>query len=140
MPVGGGGLIAGIAAYIKRLRPEITDHRRRAGGLPTPWRARCKAGRARDARRTSDIFADGVAVQQVGEETFRLCRAAASTRWCCVDNDEICAAIKDIFEDTRSILEPAGRAGARRRSRRCARAQHRLQGQDAGGRSPPAPT
>ena len=53
------------------------------------------------------LFADGVAVKQVGEETFRLCRELVD-EMVLVDNDDICAAIKDVFEDTRSILEPAG--------------------------------
>ena len=54
------------------------------------------------------IFADGVAVRRVGEETFALCRGSTSTRSCWSSTDEICAAIQDIFEDTRSIVEPAG--------------------------------
>ncbi len=105
VPVGGGGLIAGIAAYIKQLRPEI----RVIGVEPEDADAMArslKAGR----RVTLDqvgIFADGVAVRQVGEETFRLCKKFVD-EMVVVTNDEICAAIKDIFEDRRSVLEPAG--------------------------------
>jgi threonine dehydratase len=105
VPVGGGGLIAGIAAYIKQLRPEI----RVIGVEPEDADAMArslKAGR----RVTLDqvgIFADGVAVRQVGEETFRLCKKFVDDM-VVVTNDEICAAIKDIFEDRRSVLEPAG--------------------------------
>ena len=104
--VGGGGLIAGIAAYVKRLRPEIQDHRRRAGRCrrdgPLPC---CRPQRVKLAQ--VGLFADGVAVKQVGVETFRLCRELVD-EMILVDNDAICAAIKDVFEDTRSILEPAG--------------------------------
>jgi threonine dehydratase len=103
--VGGGGLISGIAAYVKRLRPEIKvigvepiDSDAMAQSLAAGYRVRlAQVG----------LFADGVAVKQVGEETFRLCRELVD-EMVLVDNDDICAAIKDVFEDTRSILEPAG--------------------------------
>ena len=104
--VGGGGLIAGIAAYIKRVRPDDQDHRRAAGRLRRDDAlARRRAPRRRC--RTSGLFADGVAVKQVGRETFRLARAYVD-EMITVDTDATCAAIKDVFEDTRSILEPAG--------------------------------
>ncbi len=105
VPVGGGGLIAGIAAYIKQLRPEI----RIIGVEPEDADAMdrsLKTGR-RVLLDHVGIFADGVAVRQVGEETFRLCKQFVD-EIVVVTNDEICAAIKDIFEDRRSILEPAG--------------------------------
>jgi len=105
VPVGGGGLIAGIAAYIKQLRPEI----RIIGVEPEDADAMDRS--LRTGRRVVldhvGIFADGVAVRQVGEETFRLCKQFVE-EVVVVTNDEICAAIKDIFEDRRSILEPAG--------------------------------
>ncbi|MFN0041006.1 MAG: threonine ammonia-lyase, biosynthetic [Burkholderiales bacterium] len=103
--VGGGGLIAGIAAFVKRLRPEV----RIVGVEPLDSDAMSqslKAGRIVRLDHTG-LFADGVAVKQVGRETFRLCRRYVD-EMIQVDNDSICAAIKDVFEDTRSILEPAG--------------------------------
>ena len=105
VPVGGGGLIAGIAAYVKRLRPEI----RMIGVEPMDADAMyqsLKAGRRVKLDQVG-LFADGVAVKQVGIETFRLCRTLVDgvIR---VDTDAICAAIKDVFTDTRVILEPAG--------------------------------
>jgi threonine dehydratase len=103
--VGGGGLISGIAAYVKRLRPEI----RVIGVEPVDSDAMTrslKAGR-RVKLAQAGLFADGVAVKQVGRETFRLARKYVD-EMILVDTDEICAAIKDVFEDTRSILEPAG--------------------------------
>jgi len=105
VPVGGGGLIAGVGTYIKALHPEI-----KIIGVEPDDAACLHAALAAKQRVILDqvgIFADGVAVRQVGEETFRLARQ-------CVDEvivvsaDEICAAIKDIFDDTRSIAEPAG--------------------------------
>jgi threonine dehydratase len=105
VPVGGGGLIAGIAAYIKQLRPEI----RIIGVEPEDADAMDRS--LKTGRRVRldhvGIFADGVAVRQVGEETFRLCRQFVD-EMVVVTNDEICAAIKDIFQDRRSVLEPAG--------------------------------
>jgi threonine dehydratase len=105
VPVGGGGLIAGIAAYIKRLRPSI----RVIGVEPVDAAAMARSLEA-GRRVTLDqvgTFADGVAVKQVGEETFRLCKELVD-EMILVDSDAICAAIKDVFEDTRSIMEPAG--------------------------------
>jgi threonine dehydratase len=105
VPVGGGGLISGIASYTKRLRPSVKiigvepfDDDAMARSL--------KAGR-RVVLDHVGLFADGVAVRQVGEETFRLCRALLDGM-ILVNTDQICAAIKDVFEDTRTILEPAG--------------------------------
>ena len=103
--VGGGGLIGGIAAYVKRVRPEI----RIIGVQPVDSDAMARSLEA--GRRVTlahvGLFADGVAVKQVGKETFRLARQYVDdiVR---VDTDATCAALKDVFEDTRSILEPAG--------------------------------
>ncbi|KAF9177006.1 hypothetical protein BGZ51_009291 [Haplosporangium sp. Z 767] len=103
--VGGGGLIAGIAAYVKRVAPHI-----RIIGCETvdanAMTASLRAGRRVELSEVG-LFADGAAVRVVGEETFRLCQNFVD-EMIEVTNDEICAAIKDIFEDTRSIVEPAG--------------------------------
>ena len=107
VPVGGGGLIAGISAYVKYLRPQTQVIGVEAEG------SACLAAALRAGRRVRlpfdslDLFADGVSVAQVGREPFRIART-------CVDDvitvsvDEICAAVKDVFDDTRSIAEPAG--------------------------------
>jgi threonine dehydratase len=105
VPVGGGGLIAGIGGYLKALMPAV-----KVVGVE-PFEADAMHRSLEAGERVSlervGIFADGVAVRQVGETTFRIARA-------CVDevvrvtNDEICAAIKDVFDDTRSVMEPAG--------------------------------
>ncbi|HUN68349.1 MAG TPA: threonine ammonia-lyase, biosynthetic [Burkholderiales bacterium] len=103
--VGGGGLIAGIAAYVKRLRPSV----RVIGVQPVDSDAMTrslKAGR-RVVLDHVGLFADGVAVKQVGKETFRLAKRLVD-EMVLVDTDEMCAAIKDVFEDTRVVLEPAG--------------------------------
>jgi threonine dehydratase len=105
VPIGGGGLISGIAAYVKRVRPEVRVIGVEPVDADAMYRS-LKAGR----RVTLDqvgLFADGVAVKQVGVETFRLCRDLVDDV-ILVDTDAICAAIKDVFEDTRTILEPAG--------------------------------
>lgn len=105
VPVGGGGLIAGIAAYVKRVRPQIKI----IGVEPVDADAMARsleAGR-RVVLKQVGLFADGVAVKQVGKETFRLCRELVD-EVVLVDTDAICAAIKDVFQDTRSVLEPAG--------------------------------
>jgi threonine dehydratase len=103
--IGGGGLISGIAAYIKRLRPQIKI----IGVEPVDADAMSQSLRAGERVRLPQVglFADGVAVRQVGEETFRLCQQYVD-EIILVDTDDTCAAIKDVFEDTRSILEPAG--------------------------------
>jgi threonine dehydratase len=106
--VGGGGLIGGIAAYVKRLRPEVKI----IGVQPRDSDAMTrslKAGR-RVVLPHVGLFADGVAVKQVGAETFRLAKELVDDMLL-VDTDAICAAIKDVFEDTRSVLEPAGALG-----------------------------
>src|SRR5256884_4515395 len=103
--VGGGGLIAGIASYVERVRPEI----RIIGVEPVESAAMTQSLEAGRRVKLDDVglFADGVAVKQVGKETFRICRELVD-EMVRVDTDAICAAIKDAFEDTRSILEPAG--------------------------------
>lgn len=105
VPVGGGGLIAGIAVYVKTLCPNI----RIIGVEPEDadaMKRSLEAGR-RVRLKEVGIFADGVAVKQVGKETFKLARDFVD-EVITVSNDQICAAIKDIFEDTRTITEPAG--------------------------------
>jgi threonine dehydratase len=108
VPVGGGGLIAGIAVYLKRLCPHIKIVGVEPEEADAMARSLCKKERVYLPQ--VGIFADGVAVKQVGEETFRLCQQYVD-EVIRVDNDAICAAIKDVFEDTRSILEPAGALG-----------------------------
>lgn len=105
VPIGGGGLIAGIAAYLKNKRPNI----RIIGVEPADsagMKASLQAGEPVTLEHVG-LFADGVAVRRVGDETFRLCKALVDDI-ITVDTDQICAAIRDIFEDTRSIVEPAG--------------------------------
>ncbi|HBR74840.1 MAG TPA: threonine ammonia-lyase, biosynthetic, partial [Cyanobacteria bacterium UBA11159] len=103
--IGGGGLISGIGAYVKRLRPEIKI----IGVEPVDADAMNQSLKVGKRVRLSQVglFADGVAVREVGEETFRLCQEYVD-EIILVDTDDTCAAIKDVFEDTRSILEPAG--------------------------------
>lgn len=119
--IGGGGLAAGVAAYIKRLRPEI-----KVIGVETVDADAMKQSLAKGHRvrlNQVGLFADGTAVKFVGEETFRLCKEYLD-EVILVDTDAICAAMKDVFEDTRSILEPAGAlavAGAKEYAR-----QHKL--------------
>ncbi len=103
--VGGGGLIAGVAAYIKRLRPDIKIIGVEAKDADAMTQSLAKGHRVR--LNQVGLFADGAAVKLVGEETFRLCKEYVD-EMILVDTDAICAAIKDVFEDTRSILEPAG--------------------------------
>lgn len=105
VPVGGGGLIAGIAAYIKALSPSTKI----IGVEPVDSNA-MQASLAAGRRITLphvNLFADGVAVKQVGEETFRLAQQYVD-EMVLVTTDEICAAIKDIYQDTRSVMEPSG--------------------------------
>ncbi|MDR1708283.1 MAG: threonine ammonia-lyase, biosynthetic, partial [Candidatus Accumulibacter sp.] len=121
--IGGGGLIAGVAAYVKRLRPEI-----KVIGVETEdadAMTRSLAAGRRVRLNQVGLFADGTAVKYVGKETFRLCRQYVD-EMVCVDTDAICAAIKDVFEDTRAVLEPSGAlaiAGAKEYAR-----AHRLAG------------
>ena len=103
--VGGGGLLAGIAAYVKALRPEIKIIGVEAQDSEAMTES-LKQGR-RVMLEQVGLFADGAAVKQVGEHTFKLAQQFVD-EMIVVDNDAICAAIKDVFEDTRSILEPAG--------------------------------
>ncbi len=103
--VGGGGLISGVAAYVKRLRPDIKVIGVEAEGADAMTQS-LAAGRVVTLDQVG-LFADGAAVKTVGTETFRLCQQYVD-EMILVDNDAICAAIKDVFEDTRSILEPAG--------------------------------
>jgi len=103
--IGGGGLISGIAAYVKRLRPEVKIIGVEPADADAMYRS-LKAGRRVKLEQVG-LFADGVAVKGVGVETFRLCRELVD-EVIRVDTDAICAAIKDVFEDTRAILEPAG--------------------------------
>jgi threonine dehydratase len=105
VPIGGGGLIAGIGVYIKSVNPKI-----RIIGVEPEDSASMQASLAAGEPVTLDhvgIFADGVAVRRVGDETFRLCKDVVDDI-VVVDTDKICAAIRDVFEDTRSIVEPAG--------------------------------
>jgi threonine dehydratase len=106
--IGGGGLIAGVASYIKAVRPGI----RVIGVQTADSDAMVRSVRAGKRVQLADVglFSDGTAVKLVGEETFRLTRALVDD-FIVVDTDEVCAAIKDVFEDTRSILEPAGALG-----------------------------
>ena len=105
VPIGGGGLIAGIAAYVKSKQPDV-----RVIGVEPEGSAAMKESLDAGEPVTLDhvgIFADGVAVRRVGDETLRLCQQYVD-EIVTVDTDHICAAIQDVFEDTRSIVEPAG--------------------------------
>ncbi|WP_028310639.1 threonine ammonia-lyase, biosynthetic [Derxia gummosa] len=103
--IGGGGLISGVAAYIKQVRPDI-----KVIGVQTvdsdAMTRSVKAGK-RVTLADVGLFSDGTAVKLVGKETFRLCRELVDDYVLC-DTDEVCAAIKDVFMDTRSVVEPAG--------------------------------
>ena len=105
VPIGGGGLIAGVAAYLKAVRPEI----RVIGVQTTDSDAMVRSVKAGKRVQLNDVglFSDGTAVKLVGEETFRVVRALVDD-FVRVDTDAVCAAIKDVFQDTRSVLEPAG--------------------------------
>jgi threonine dehydratase len=105
VPVGGGGLISGIAAYVKTISPKI----RIVGVEPVDADAMAKSLKAGKRVKLDHVglFADGVAVKEVGRETFRLCSKLVD-EMVLADTDEMCAAIKDVFEDTRVVLEPAG--------------------------------
>ncbi|MBU0782387.1 MAG: threonine ammonia-lyase, biosynthetic [Gammaproteobacteria bacterium] len=103
--IGGGGLAAGVGAYVKQLRPDI-----KIIGVQTVDSDAMAQSLEQHKRVTLSevgLFSDGTAVKLVGEETFRLCEKYVDgvVR---VTTDEACAAIKDVFQDTRSILEPAG--------------------------------
>ena len=127
--IGGGGLIAGVAAYVKAVRPDIkvigvqtTDSDAMARSL--------KSGR-RVTLTDVGLFSDGTAVKLAGEETFRIAKQYVD-EVILVDTDEVCAAIKDVFQDTRSILEPAGAlavAGAKAYVERTRNGKKALSGQ-----------
>jgi threonine dehydratase len=105
VPIGGGGLAAGVASYVKFLRPET-----KVIGVEPADAASMKAAFEAGRRVVLDrvgLFADGTAVRQVGAETFRVCRELLDDVLC-ADTDEMCASIKDIFEDARVIAEPSG--------------------------------
>ena len=106
--IGGGGLISGVAAYIKAVRPEV----RVIGVQTVDSDAMLRSVRAGKRVQLADVglFADGTAVKLVGEETFRIARTLVDD-YVVVDTDEVCAAIKDIFQDTRSVMEPSGAMG-----------------------------
>ncbi|QDT54459.1 L-threonine dehydratase biosynthetic IlvA [Caulifigura coniformis] len=106
--IGGGGLISGVAAYVKAVRPEI----RVIGVQTVDSNAMIQSVGAGRALTLEDVglFSDGTAVKQVGDETLRITRALVDD-FVTVDTDAVCAAIKDAFDDTRSILEPAGALG-----------------------------
>ena len=103
--VGGGGLISGVANYIKAVRPEIKV----IGVQMNDSNAMIESLHAGERRPLSDVglFSDGTAVKLVGQETFRITQNLVDD-FITVDTDEVCAAIKDVFIDTRSIVEPAG--------------------------------
>ncbi|MBD1555130.1 threonine ammonia-lyase, biosynthetic, partial [Pseudomonas typographi] len=105
VPVGGGGLIAGVAAYVKYLRPQV-----KVIGVE-PADSNCLQAALRAGERVVlpqvGSFADGVAVAQVGEHCFEVCQVAVD-EVITVSNDELCAAIKDIYDDARAICEPSG--------------------------------
>ena len=107
VPVGGGGLIAGIAVLIKQLMPEIKVIGVESKDSACLYAA-LKAGQPTDLERVG-LFADGIAVKRIGDETFRLCQQYVDDV-VLVDNDQICAALKDIFENVRAVAEPSGAA------------------------------
>jgi len=118
IPVGGGGLIAGMSAYIKAFWPEI-----KVIGVEPVDAACLKQALEKDERIILEqvgLFADGTAVRQIGEEPFRIARETVD-EVITVDSDELCAAIMDIFDDTRSIAEPSGALAVAGAKKYCAR-------------------
>jgi threonine dehydratase len=105
LAIGGGGLISGVAAYVKQIRPDIKI----IGVQTNDSDAMARSLKAGERVTLPDVglFADGTAVRLVGAETFRLCQQLVD-EIIIVDNDALCAAIKDVFQDTRSIVEPSG--------------------------------
>jgi len=103
--IGGGGLISGVAAYVKQVRPDIKV----IGVQTTDSDAMYRSLKAKKRVQLTDVglFADGTAVKLAGEETLRICKKYVD-EIVLVDTDAVCAAIKDVFQDTRSILEPSG--------------------------------
>jgi threonine dehydratase len=122
--VGGGGLISGVASYVKAVRPEV----RVIGVQTTDSDAMLRSIRAGRRVQLDDVglFCDGTAVKLVGKETFRIARALVDD-FVVVDTDAVCAAIKDVFQDTRSILEPSGAMGVAAIKQYVA--EHRIKGQ-----------
>ncbi|WP_260292296.1 threonine ammonia-lyase, biosynthetic [Sedimenticola hydrogenitrophicus] len=108
VPVGGGGLISGIGTYVKYVYPQVKVIGVEPEDAPTLYMALQKGRRV--TLKQVGIFADGVAVKQIGKETFRLARDVVD-EVLLVNTDEICAAIKDLFDDTRTVAEPAGALG-----------------------------
>jgi threonine dehydratase len=105
VPVGGGGLISGIGAYVKYVYPQVKVIGVEPEDAPTLHSALAKGKRVN--LKQVGIFADGVAVRKIGKETFRLAKEVVD-EVVLVSTDEICAAIKDVFDDTRTVAEPAG--------------------------------
>lgn len=105
VPVGGGGLVAGILVLIKQLMPQIKVIAVEAEDSAC-LQAALRAGQPTDLERTG-LFAEGVAVKRIGDETFRLCQQYLDDI-ITVDSDAICAAVKDLFEDVRAVAEPSG--------------------------------
>lgn len=122
--IGGGGLVSGVAAYIKAVRPEVKVIGVQIKDSDAMLRS-VRAGR-RLSLHDVGLFSDGTAVKLVGAETFRLTRALVDD-FVVVDTDAVCAAIKDVFQDTRSILEPAGALGVAALKQYVA--EHRVKGQ-----------
>lgn len=122
--IGGGGLVSGVAAYIKSVRPEIKI----IGVQMNDSDAMLRSVRAGKRVTLGDVglFSDGTAVKLVGEETFRLARELVD-EFVVVDTDAVCAAIKDVFQDTRSVMEPAGAMGVAAVKQYVE--QHKLKGQ-----------
>nr|WP_282571391.1 threonine ammonia-lyase, biosynthetic [Methylonatrum kenyense] len=106
--VGGGGLMAGVASYVKHLRPDIRVIGVEPEDAPTLYESLRRNKRVQLEQ--VGLFADGVAVRQLGKEPWRICRQHVD-EVVLVNTDEICAGIRDIFDDTRSIVEPAGALG-----------------------------
>lgn len=107
VPVGGGGLISGIGAYVRYIRPNIRIIGVEAAGSASMTEALRTNTRVSLSVATMDLFADGVAISQAGEHTFPIARAVVD-EMIVISVDEMCSAIKDIYEDTRVITEPAG--------------------------------
>ncbi len=105
VPVGGGGLIAGVAAYIKHIRPDVKVIGVEPEDAPT-LHAALKSKRRVNLKHVG-LFADGVAVKQIGKETFKVAKDLVD-EVVLVSTDQMCAAIKDVYYDTRSVSEPAG--------------------------------
>ena len=122
VPVGGGGLIAGIAAYVKYLSPRTTIIGVEAEGSACMTAALAAGRRVTLPFEDLDLFADGASVAQVGKETFKIARRCVDST-VVVNTDEICAAIKDLFDDTRSIAEPAGALAVAGMKKYCAAAR-----------------